>query len=134
MLSKPLTLLLACAATAVATASTADVYRASTGLKVTRLAADQYVVSGVPSFGPADYWCTIGEFSQRVLRLNPEARIYVVGRYQRGQRTYTFSTSPDATASRTERVLSTSIRVDGANKKANAARADCFARRAVQGR
>ncbi|MEM8691330.1 MAG: hypothetical protein AAGG57_05545 [Pseudomonadota bacterium] len=112
-------------AVCLALPAAADTFRSSKGLTVSQSGADRYTVSGVPSFGPADYWCSIGEYAQRILRLSPETRIYVVGDYQRGQRTYTFAISPSGTASEAGRVGSTSIRVDGANRRLNSARAEC---------
>lgn len=103
-------------------------YRAISGLRVAPDGENQYRVYGVPEWGPGDYWCAIGDYSQRVLRLGPNERLYIVGNYQRGQRDYRFSTSPVGTASQTQRVRSVYLRVDGANKRVNAAFADCNAR------
>ena len=115
----------------MASSAGAQSYRSLTGLTVTPIGPDRYEVSGVPSWGPADYWCSIGEFAQRVLRVDPNSRLFVVGDYVRGQRTYVFSTSAAGTASEAERVRSLSIDVDGANMRANAAFAECRNRRNI---
>lgn len=120
-------LILAAALTAPVAAS-AD-YRAISGLKVAPDGDNIYRVYGVPTWGKGDYWCAIGDYALRVLRLDYNDRLYVVGDYQRGQRDYRFSTSPAGTASEVTRVRSNSLRVDGANKRVNAAFADCDARR-----
>ncbi len=104
-------------------------YRAISGLKVADAGNKVYRVYGVPTWGQGDYWCAIGDYAQRVLRLGPNERLYVVGDYQRGQRAFRFSPSAAGTASAAQRVRSSSIRVDGANKRVNAAFADCDARR-----
>jgi hypothetical protein len=119
---------------AFASPSFADTFRSFTGLKVTATGTNRYVVSGVPNYGPADYWCTIGDYAQRILRVDPDSRIYVVGDYKRGQRTYTFSTSPEGTAAASGPVASSSTRVDGASRRANAAKAECYSRRAISNR
>jgi hypothetical protein len=110
-------------------AAAADDFRAVSGLKVAPEGNDIYRVYGVPTWGQGDYWCAIGDYALRVLRLDYNDRLYVVGDYQRGQRDYRFSTSPVGTASEVTRVRSSSYNVDGANKRVNAAYADCDARR-----
>jgi hypothetical protein len=115
-------------ALAVATPVLAQDFRASNHMRVNAGANGTFVVSGVPNFGPQDYWCAAGEYAQRVLRLSPNDRIYIVGDYQRGQRSYTFSPSPKGTASEFERVRGSAIRKDGSNLKTNAARAECYNR------
>lgn len=100
-------------------------FRSSTGLKVNETAPSTYTVSGVPNYGPADYWCAMGEFAQRELRLDNNDRIYVKGNYVKGQRDYRFTTSPVGTASEETRLRSSNLRKDGANMRVNAARAEC---------
>lgn len=100
-------------------------FRASNFMNVTGAGEGRFVVSGVPNLVPQSYWCAAGEYAQRVVGAGPEDRIYVVGDYQRGQRSYTFSTSPAGTAAEQGRVPGVSVRVDGVSRKVNAARADC---------
>ena len=126
-------LALAAALLAPVAAGAAD-FRAVSKLKVAEEGNNIYRVYGVPTWGQPDYWCAIGDYAVRVLRLDFNARIYVVGDYQRGQRDYRFSTSPVGTASEVTRVQSSSYNVDGANKRVNAAYADCDARRGSGGR
>ena len=120
--------LLLSALIAFASSALAADFRASKGLSVRQINDNLYEVYGVPRVGPSDYWCTIGLYAQQILRADQNSRIYVVGNYQKGQRTYRFSMSPVGTASEAEPVRSVSIKVDGANRRVNAARAECYSR------
>jgi len=95
-------------------------------LDVTPIDAQRFEISGVPRQVPYDYWCSAGLYAQRALDLDPNARIYVVGNYQRGQRTFTFSTSPVGTAAENGPVPGFSVNVDGVSKRVGDARAECY--------
>lgn len=110
---------------ALASPALATEYRASNHMSVNAAGDGRFVVSGVPNSVPQSYWCAAGEYAQRVVGAGPEALIYVVGDYQRGQRSYTFSTSPAGTAAEQGRVPGFSVRIDGVSRKVNTARADC---------
>ena len=116
---------LAVIAVALAAPAAAQTLRTTNNMTVTAAAGDRFVVSGVPHFQPQDYWCAAGQYAQRVLRASQFSRLYVVGDYQRGQRTVTFSTSPAGTAAAQGEVNAYSIRVDGANLRLDAAVAEC---------
>lgn len=121
-------LIFATLAIVLATPAVATDYRASNRLSVTQAENGRFVISGIPDRTPLSYWCAAGEYAQRVLDAGQNERIYVVGDYQRWQRSFTFSLSPAGTAAEQGRVPGFSVRVDGVSRKVGVARDDCHQR------
>ncbi len=91
------------------------------------------VVSRVGS-APSDYWCSAGDYAQRVLKLPAADRIYIwrgIGSSvnRPGARAVQFSPTPPAGADTTPR-LSLSIKTPGDNLARHAAVAYCHEGRA----
>lgn len=95
---KPLAIV---AASVLALPLTAQEFRATNSLYVTRVDQNVIEVIGRPGVQKEDYWCGIGDYVRRVVRAPWKTRIYVVSDVGRGMTTgardaVTFTLTPNA--------------------------------------
>ncbi|MEM1005492.1 MAG: hypothetical protein AAGK26_08925 [Pseudomonadota bacterium] len=84
-----------------------------------------YEVRGIGSSAPVTYWCGIGDYAIRTLRVSNSQRIYVAKAYEPGVRTVQFSLTPPPGAD-TSPGYSVTVRRVGANMSAAAAQNYCY--------
>ncbi len=84
-----------------------------------------YEVKAIGSSAPVNYWCGIGDFAIRQLRVQRSQRIYVWKAYEPGARTVQFSLKPPPGADTTPGYSITVKRV-GENMSASSAQNYCY--------
>ncbi|WP_170402291.1 hypothetical protein [Ruegeria arenilitoris] len=96
-------------------------YRAT----VTQLKNGNYQVATHGSSAAIAYWCGIGDFAIRTLRLPTNQRIYVAKAYDKQTRTVQFSLTPPEGGD-TSKSYSISVSRVGENMSASGAQSHCF--------